>query len=631
MNPPTGTGDPALDPGRGTVAVWVGEHGAHLVDYASHHLDPARTMTVVTAALAACVRQNEPGNVTDRARLLAAVRRGCADDPERREGFRPGPGPGTPDDEAVRRAWSLVDPLGAETLRLLYRHELTPHDLSYVLALPFREVGRLVARTQDIVEILVSGLDGLARGRPLCPDLGPLAAAVFPAHPERSTTRSAHPAAADAGARTALLRHIVTCLVCKRPINIRYTVPQILSHPPIAALTPEIRQRLTEADPPPPEPDAGTRSPSPHGPPASFGVPLAAPVVASPAAAPARQPPTSPPPTSPRPPTPRQPPKPRALPAGDGRAETPLYDALLSQIRARAIPARTGDETPAGAEPGPGGSAEPGHVSIPSEAPALSSFSVPGADPAAGRRPRELGPGARTARHALPRGRDHDDFDLEGGTPVRILEMIARVGALIRATAIRIVIIVVAGAAGTVAGINLLAPAGQTGEATGSLHPSVAGATAVGGTADGTTGAPTSAASPDADTAEPAISESTASVPGASEPEVLKAEGEGAETDILSVGGLRIPSEVELDDFGRGEITLSTTSDKPLKWRITANDLDVKPSSGTLRPGRSDTVSVRAARVRYWCGPPPPVSAPLVLHGSSRSKSAIVTVHWRTC
>ncbi|WP_433498435.1 hypothetical protein ACQP1K_26690 [Sphaerimonospora sp. CA-214678] len=626
------------------MAVWVGEHGAHLVDYASYHLDPARTVTVVAAALAACVHQNEPGNVTDRARLLAAVRRGCADGPDRREGFRPGPGPGTPDDEAVRCAWSLVDPLGAETLRLLYRHELTPHDLSYVLALPFREVGRLVARTQDIVEILVSGLDGLARGRPLCPDLGPLAAAVFPAHVERSATGSAYPAVEDAGARTALLRHIVTCLVCKRPINIRYTVPQILSHPPIAALSPETRQRLAEADPPAPELAAGTRAPSVHWPPESFGGPLAAPVAVNPAAvAPPRQP------SEPRrSPEPRQPSEPRALSGGDGRAETPLYDALLSQIRARAIAARTGDETPVGAEPG--GSPEPSHVSIPSEAPALSSFSVPGADPTVGRRLRELGSGVRSARHALPRGREHDDFDLEGGAPVRILEMIARVWALIRATAIRIVIVVVAGAAGTVAGINLLAPAGQTGEATGSLHPSVAGATALSGTAGGTTGASASAASPEATTtddgtAKPAISESTASVPGASELEVPEADGDGegdgegkgggdgedAETGILSVGGLRIPSEVELDDFGRGEITLSTTSDKPLKWRITANDLDVKPSSGTLRPGRSDTVSVRAARVRYWCGPPPPVSAPLVLHGSSRSKSAIVTVHWRTC
>lgn len=615
MSSPTGTGGPAFDPGRGTVATWVGEHGAHLVDYASYHLDPARTMTVVAAALAACVRQNEPGNVTDRARLLAAVRRGCADDPDRREGFRPGPGPGTPDDDAVRRAWSLVDPLGAETLRLLYRHELTPQDLSYVLALPFREVGRIVARTQDIIEILVSGLDGLVRGRPLCPDLGPLVATVFPTDPERSAT-AVHPAAEDAGARTALLRHIVTCLVCKRPINIRYTVPQILSHPPIAALTPEIRQRLTEAGSPPPEPDAGTGSPSVHKPPASFGTPLAAPVVVNPtAAAP-----------------PRRPPAPPALSAGDSRAETPLYDALLSQIRARAAQARTENETPAGAAPGPGGSPEPGHAHIPSEAPALSSFSVPGADPATGRRHRELGPGARTARHALPRGQDHDGLDVEErGAPIRILEMIARVGALIRAAAIRIVIVIVAGAAGTIAGINLLAPAGQTGEATGALHPSVAGATAVGGTAGAPTPASPDAAATDAEAAEPAVAQSTASVPNAEEPEVLTTENEGSETEILSVGGLRIPAEIELDDFGRGEITLSTTSDKPLKWRITANDLDVKPSSGTLRPGRSDTVSVRAARVRYWCGPPPPVSAPLVLHGSSRSKSAIVTVHWRTC
>ncbi|MFC0861808.1 hypothetical protein ACFHYQ_05800 [Sphaerimonospora cavernae] len=687
MNPPTGPGDLALDLGQGMA--WVDDHGAHLVDYASHHLDPDRSMSAVAAALTACARHNESGNIADRARLLAAVRSECANYPGSRVTYRPGPGPGTPDDEAVRRAWSLVDPLGAETLRLLYRHELAPRDLSYVLALSIREVGRLVARTQDIIEILVSGLDGLARGRPICPDLGPLVSAVFPAEPVQPV-QPAQSAAEEAGARTALLRHIVTCLVCKRPINIRYTVPQILSHPPITALSPEVRQRLTDlitsaavlplsdTAQPPGGVSAVEQAQQVHRPPASFGMPLAAPVAVDPApSAPPRRsplPPLSPPPVVPSAPTGPVVPYARGSAAGGGPvvggpvvggpvvgggAETPLYDALLSQIRARTIPAGPAEKPRP--KPEPGGTADPSDARIPQGAPALNSFAVPNAAPASRRNSADLGRAARTARHALPRGRAHDpdldrDLELEDGASARILEMISRMWALLRATAIRVVIIVVAGAAGTVAGINLLAPADQPGEAAGSLRPSAAGATVAGatvagdtasensvlagsasagtastGTASTGTGATTPAATSDVGTADPGVSDPGVSEPGGSEPGVLEAGDGASRTVTLAVGGLRIQSAVELDDFGRGGITLSTTSQKPLKWRITANDLVVEPSSGTLRPGRSDVLSVRAQRVRYWCGPPPPAKAPLVLHGPTGSKSATVTVRWRTC
>ncbi|GAB3878655.1 hypothetical protein GCM10027612_03120 [Microbispora bryophytorum subsp. camponoti] len=158
MNPPIG--DVTFDPGRGMA--WVDEHGAHLVDYASGHLDSGPMLAAVIAALETCAARERPGNVSDRAWLLSALRREVATGPGR--GFLPGPGTGGPDHLAVRRAWRLADPLGAETLLLLYRHELPLRDLVYVLALPLKEAGRLIARTQDVVEILVSGLDSLARG-----------------------------------------------------------------------------------------------------------------------------------------------------------------------------------------------------------------------------------------------------------------------------------------------------------------------------------------------------------------------------------------------------------------------------------------------------------------------------------
>lgn len=574
MNSPTGTGDFTLDLNGGMG--WVNEHGAHLLDYASYHLDPDRAVAAVAVALRTCSRQTAPGNVTDRARLLAVVRRECAAGGDRGREFRPGPGPGTPDDEAVRRAWTVVDPLGAETLRLLYRHELSPQDLSYVLALPVREIGRLIARTQDMVEILVSGLDGLARGRPICPDIAPLAAAVFPA----SVTGELVTAELPPAARSELLRHIVTCLICKKPINIRYTVPQILSRPPVSALAPEVRSRLTEAlarTDAVPQVDAALAhhgdKPSPPSlpaprPPASFGMPLAAPVSADPA-----------------PSAPAVPDLP-AVPAGREDQGTPLYDALLSQIRARTAEARFGEATAPAAAPG----TRPAHDPVPAAEPAR--------EPALDRNGITEGHTARTARHALPRDREPG---AGSGPEFRLLDVIVRVWAMIRATAIRIVIVVIAGAAGTVAGINLLAPAQPR-------------SSTVEATAGEATAVQTAAALP---TSSPVTMSSGAAGTGAAEPEPV------------SVDGLRIPSVVELDDFGRGDITLTSTSDKAVKWRIAAPGLIVKPSKGTLRPGQRDVIRLRALQVRYWCGPPPPVTAQLVLHGPSDSGTA--TVRWRSC
>ncbi|MCT9929696.1 hypothetical protein N5079_05610 [Planotetraspora sp. A-T 1434] len=589
MSAPTGTGDIALDPGRGMA--WVNEHGAHLVDYASYHLDGARMLAAVSAALGACSVQAPPAHVTDRAWLLAVLRRACGSGG--REGYRPGPGPGAPDGGAVWRAWTLVDPLGAETLRLLYRHELPLRDLSYVLSLPVRELGRLVTRTQDVVEILVSGLDGIARGRPICPDLVPLVSDLFPDEPGGR-------AAGDSGAaRVALLSHIVKCVVCNRPINIRYTVPQILSHPPIAALAPEVRRRLLDS-----LPDVGTVPARVQRPPSSFGMPLSAPVDAGlvapeetkpkpPPSGVVTPPPASarpaPPPASAPPPTdrartasPPERPRPVSAPEGPRRArpgegpvhpadppaasgrDTPLYDALMSQIYAREALARGVDAA---------------------EATQLGDRDV---------RDGHFGDvgnfGDRSGLHRI-------------GVTVRIAEVFTRAGALIRTTTLRIVIVVVAGAAGTLAGINLLSPAAQTREPARSLESSV-----------------TQAAIP-GQTAIPGRASVTAqpSVP---------VQGGGPTPQSQVVGGVQVPTVVTLDDFGRGSITL-TAADKPLEWRITAHGLAIKPSSGTLKPGHTDVISVRALRVRYWCGVPAPVTTPLVLRGP-RGEST-TTVRWRTC
>ncbi|KAB8181973.1 hypothetical protein [Microbispora catharanthi] len=778
MNPPAG--DLTLDPGRGMA--WVDEHGAHLVDYASGHLESGPMLAAVIAALESCAARERPGNVSDRAWLLSALRREVATGPGR--GFLPGPGPGGPDHLAVRRAWRLADPLGAETLLLLYRHELPLRDLVYVLALPLKEAGRLIARTQDVVEILVSGLDGLARGRPICPEIAPLAAAVFP---------DEHGEAADFGAaRTALLRHIVTCVVCKRPINIRYTVPQILSRPPVADLTPETRQRLLDAlnrDRPAPAERTG------HRPPSSFGMPLSAPVDTAPVhkphapAAPAPAFPVSSPAAPPsvppdsglspavsseelRPPSredtrpgrlipPAQPEAPRpagpvtntvanpvankvagtgaetAAGAGPELPERPVR-AISQEDTQPSLPWSPGTLKSRGAQrpnpfPGPSGATgspgsrgatgspgSPGSRGSGSPGPAGPAGPVGparGAHPASGEGA-ALPPGQDTplynallsqirAREALAHAAEAvpapahvadvtDVADTAGevdlthrplaGAQIRIVEVLARVGSLLRATALRIVIVVIAGAAGTVTGINLFAPAPQSQK--GSLEASVAqasadpagtganplatgqtdgaatdgaatGGTTAGGAAVGERATSTASGTPRATVTATAAGAGGAAQPGgqstaaggaaqsggqhgtaaggAAGGGATRPDGRGTAPDapaspgafLMGAWGVQAPSVVTLDAFGRGTLTLSTTSGKPVKWRISAPGLVVEPSSGTLKPGHTDVLTVRAMRVRYWCGVPSPVTAPLELHAPKGKGTA--TVRWSTC
>ncbi|WP_211590364.1 hypothetical protein [Microbispora sp. H11081] len=758
MSPPAG--DLTLDPGRGMA--WVDEHGAHLVDYASCHLEPAPMLAAVIAALESCAARERPGNVSDRALLLSALRRECATGPGR--GFLPGPGSGGPDPRAVRRAWSLADSLGAEALRLLYRHELPLRDLVYVLALPVKEAGRLIARTQDVVEILVSGLDGLARNRPICPELGPLAADVFP---------DEHAEAADFGtARTTLLRHIVTCVVCKRPINIRYTVPQILSRPPVADLTADTRQRILDALG---RAGSARADRSAHRPPSSFGVPLAAPVNTAPVntapvntgpvhsapvhtgpvrgapgntgpAARHESPPVSVPPprtvargtptTSPDsdPPTavPREEPgrpsrddttdrhdragtddrehagpgspvpppqpgtaRPSGAPPGLGLPERPVrpisqedtqpglaWPPRASRSRAAHRPAPSpGPAGSAGLPRSPEAAGMPGHAGMANPAQGPAAALPPGQDTplynALLSQIREREALARAAE-AVPAPADGsgaiggtgvvvgDVPDAQGeaesgrplaGTQIRIVQVLARVGTLLRATALRIIIVVVAGAAGTVTGINLFAPAppsqkgaleanaaqtsaDPTGVGAGTAAGPTAGAAAAGGDAASTAG--TASGAPQATVTAAAAQPGDDKTAGDATGDKAAGDATGGATKpggqdtpvppggfLMGAWGVQPPSAITLDAFGQGTLTLSTTSGKPVKWRISAPGLVVEPSSGTLKPGHTAVLTVRALRVRYWCGAPSPVSAPVELHGPKGKGTA--TVRWSTC
>ncbi|WP_157545307.1 hypothetical protein [Microtetraspora fusca] len=229
---------------------WVDDHGAHLLDYAAGLVGPARAPDVVAAVLATCRAQGEPpAGVSPAAWLLGSVRQRCHADPGHRTGYAPEPalGPGVPDPRSVGRAWTLADPLGTEALRLMYRHELALPDVAHVLDLSVEDAGRLTTRTQDLVEIMVSAMDALAHGRPACRELAPLLDALFPDPPAAPTPEE------FADGRMALTAHIVGCAVCKRPINIRYTVPQMTSHPPLQRLTDESRRLLegAVASPPP--------------------------------------------------------------------------------------------------------------------------------------------------------------------------------------------------------------------------------------------------------------------------------------------------------------------------------------------------------------------------------------------
>ncbi|MER6170610.1 hypothetical protein [Streptosporangium sp. NPDC001681] len=625
MSTPTGTGRFAPGPGQG--AAWVREHGAHLMDYAASRLESGRARAAVVAALAAGRTEAAPEGVTVRGRLLAALRRDCRTSTGHRERYVPGSGPGMPDALLIERVWTIVDPLGTETLRLMYRHALGMEDLPHVLGMPADEIGRLATRTQDLIETLVSGLDALANGRRTCPELAPLVEAVFPGvFPTGRPGGQASSAIDPDDARTTLLSHMIRCSVCTRPINIRYTVPQMISHPPVAPLSAEERQRLTDSLPPEavppayparggsallPAPPAEGRSSVLPAPPAGSGVPAApvppavalpAPRVGTPPYPPvASKPPAKPPATtstgtgsastvtppaggpaagasdpSGMPPLPALPPRrirpvrPPSAPPVPGH-DTPLYDALLTQAWAREVLAQSEEIT----------------GTIPRQAPPASQ-PVAKAEPVviAGQASVEMRDDTQVPAlrfHTEPDDRP-DEERIEMG--IRVLEALSWAGTRIRNMTIKIVIIVVAGAAGTLTGMNLLGPAIESKEPARSLQAST--------------------------------SQTTQAPPAAGAP---------ARRDGLA-SRLRVPPVVTLDEFGQGSMIL-TISGEPLKWRISAPGLAVSPSDGTLREGVTQVINLRAHRIRNWCGAPASVTVPLTVHGLDDSIST--TVRWRTC
>ncbi|MEU0519779.1 hypothetical protein [Streptosporangium sp. NPDC006007] len=640
MSTPTGAGRVA--PGTGPGAAWVSEHGAHLMDYAASHLTPGQALSAVVSAMTACGVRPPPEGVSVRGRLLAVLRRDCLAAPGYRERYVPDSGPGMPDDEVIERVWTIVDPLGTEALRLVYRHGLPVEDLPHVLGVPPEDAGRLVTRTQDLIEILASGLDSLANRRRTCPELAPLAEAVFP------DEEGPLPSTGYGDARAQLLSHMVKCPVCTRPINIRYTAPQMISNPRLRPLTAKIKRRLVDAL-------SGGVDPSASG----LGTPFAAPVaVADPRPAPAsaapaaqaREPapaprektrptrqdrstlpyqpvrpaspsrqdhqdqqdrpvrqnradrrdhpdggerpggrdrrdrsrlpygpalqdrptlpslprlpaqPAGPPSASPSasPPIPPSVPPSGSPPGSPSPAQdTPLYDALLSRAWSRETPARPGD----------------------------ADFTVPSmpAIPSAAGGPANRRASAARA-HAGPEGEETRE---RFGSGVRVLEALAWVGDRIRSTTIKIMIIVVAGAAGTLTGMNLLAPAIGVREPTSSLRSSAA-------------------------------QENT--------PETMPGEASGTGGGLS--GRLRIPPVVTLDEFGQGSMLLTVTGPS-LTWRISAPGLTVHPAGGTSNQGHTEVITLRAHRIRHWCGTPSLVTTPLTVRGPTDSIST--TVRWQTC
>lgn len=194
MSTSPGAGRAVLGPGQ--AAAWVGEHGAHLIDYAVRHLPPDRAVAAASSALAACRSGPAPLGVTPRGRLLAFLRRECRISPGYRAGYVPDADmPGMPERRLIERAWTIVDPLGAEALRLMYRHELTTEDLVHALSISMEEVPGLTTRTQDLIETLVSGLDSLATAVPPAPTSPRWPSACSPARersrPPRSSRRPA--------------------------------------------------------------------------------------------------------------------------------------------------------------------------------------------------------------------------------------------------------------------------------------------------------------------------------------------------------------------------------------------------------------------------------------------------------
>ncbi|MBO4275608.1 hypothetical protein GSF24_34110, partial [Microbispora triticiradicis] len=314
------------------------------------------------------------------------------------------------------------------------------------------------------------------------------------------------------------------------------------------------------------------------------------------------------------------PPGSRGGPGTPPGQDTPLYDALLSQIRAREARANT---------------PEPTEALVPALDRAL--------DPA---------PAEDLERSARP----------SPGVRIRIVAMLARVVTLLRATAVRIIIVMVAGAAGTVAGINLFAPAPQPrsgsvpagitqttagpgaagagaplGAGTASAPASIpvdtpAAGTGAGGTstdgAAGTDGTGTNGTGTDGTTTDGGP-EATATASQAGEQHAPADTPASPASVLMGAWGIQAPNVITLDAFGRGTISLSTTAGKSVKWRITAPGLSVVPSSGTLKPRHTAVLTLRAQRVRYWCGVPAPTTTPLVLHGPKGERTA--TVRWSTC
>ncbi|MFD0886336.1 hypothetical protein ACFQ08_17455, partial [Streptosporangium algeriense] len=634
-------------------------------------LAAGRALPAVVSVLTACLAEpSPPEGVGARGRLFSALRRDCLASPDHRERYVPDTGPGMPDEEVIERVWSLVEPLGTETLRLMYRHGLTTEDLAHVLAMPVEEVTRLATRTQDLLEILASGLDALANHRRTCPDLGPLVERIFP---EEEWTA----ADIDEEAREHLITHMMRCPVCARPINIRYTVPQMVSHPRIRSLPPQVRRQLLDSLPEPP--------PSPPKPPArrSPGVagagkpetPLAAPMAvpetttaSNPRPRPTRQDrstlpyqpvrsegasrtgpgegadrrdrPTpeaepdrrarrdrsmpygpasgdrspgrrSPEQSSPerrspegrspegRSPEGRSPerhgdrPTLPSLPVLSARApaspktpdssgpplappvpgqNTPLYDALFTQAWARNTAAR---ETDASAT-----------------MPSLPTVPKPTAKPT-----------AKSGAAGRGRGEGREPYEMEGyPLGVRVLEALAPLGTWLRNTTVKVVIVVVAGTTGTLLGMNLLAPVMGSRDAVTSLRTT------------------TQSQTPDRPTASPEVT-----FPG-TEPSGSTSGGSGGSGGLAD--RVRVPPLVTLNEFGQGNILLTVTG-SPLRWRVTAPGLTVRPSSGTTRPGRPDVITLRAHRIRHWCGTPFTATASLTVHGPD--DSITTTVRWQTC
>ncbi|MEV2273285.1 hypothetical protein [Nonomuraea africana] len=477
-------GSAILGPDR--AAAWVREHGGQLMDYAAYRLGEAAAPAAVAAALGASHWRAVPESVSERGLLIAELRRVCVADPDCGDGYHPGTGASLPDAELMERAWSVVDPLGVEALLLLFRYELTLADLSHVLGLPEGEAHRLVTRTQDLIETLVSGLDALSRGRPTCAALPPLVEAAFPA--------------GTAAARADLLTHMIECSACNRPFNIHYTVPQMIDQVPVAPLSAARREQVLSLLPAVPDP-APPAVPRQGGPAEPDGGQDATDLDVRPPAIP----------------TPGQ--------------DTPLFNALASRVWAREVLSTTDQAA----------IAPRGDPTVEVTADLLSPPPRPSRPP----RPPRL-------RSRLP-------------------EALAAAGARTRRTAMKAAIMLVAGTAGMITGLQVLGPSPEP--------------------APGTTFAPS------------------------------------ASDDALA-GRLTLPPSITLDDFGRGTITLNLPGE-PVSWRITAPGLAVTPSAGTSGDGDPAVIRVRALRFRHWCGDPSPTEAVLTVQGPSDSLTT--RVRWNTC